>query len=335
MPTSQVVASLREQLTASLSLRVLNIPEPPNKRLESDTRVAVLFSGGLDCTVLARLSHDLLPPEHAIDLLNVAFENPRVAAQLHKEAKGAPVDVYEACPDRITGRKAFAELRKLCPERVFRFIGVSILNMAYGIAGADIVLQVNVPYAEMCAHRAQIVSLIYPHNTEMDLSIACALYFAARGQGSCSEGVDSEVTISRYTTPARVLISGLGADELFGGYGRHSVAFNKSGYPGLIDELKLDVNRLGKRNLGRDDRAMAHWSKEVRFPFLDERLVKWAIETPAWEKCDFDNAEGLSGVEAGKRVLRLLALELGMEQVAREKKRAVRINTRLDPPLHI
>ncbi|KAK2616387.1 hypothetical protein QQS21_000628 [Conoideocrella luteorostrata] len=68
---------------------------------------------------------------------------------------------------------------------------------------------------------------------------------------------------------------------------------------------------------------MAHWGKEVRFPYLDERLVRWAVETPAWETCDFANGEDISGVEAVKRVLRLLALELGMEGVTREKKRAV------------
>jgi asparagine synthetase B (glutamine-hydrolysing) len=161
----------------------------------------------------------------------------------------------------------------------------------------------------------------------MDLSIAYALYFAARGQGWCTESSSSNSHPSPYTSPARVLLSGLGADELFGGYSRHPSAFQQGGYAGLIDELLLDVGRLGKRNLGRDDRVMAHWGKEVRFPYLDERLVRWAIQTPAWEKCDFEHGEDVSGVEAGKRILRLVALGLGLPNVAKEKKRAVSITS--------
>jgi len=138
----------------------------------------------------------------------------------------------------------------------------------------------------------------------------------------------SESPPSLYTTPARVLLSGLGADELFGGYGRHGVAYNRQGYAGLIEELKLDVSRLGKRNLGRDDRVMAHWGREVRFPFLDERLVKWAIERPVWEKCDFENPGTDTLVEPAKRVLRLLVADMGMTVVAREAKRAVSLRDR-------
>lgn len=167
--------------------------------------------------------------------------------------------------------------------------------------------------------------MIHPHNTEMDLSIASALYFAARGQGLAQTGTDTQPL--PYTTTARVLLSGLGADELFGGYSRHGIAFQRHGYEGLIEELKLDVGRLGKRNLGRDDRAMSHWGREVRFPFLDESLVKWAIEMPVWEKCDFGNdPSGEKGVEAAKRILRLLAKDLGLEAVALEKKRAVSLS---------
>lgn len=181
--------------------------------------------------------------------------------------------------------------------------------------------QVNVPYEETSAHRAELIDLIYPHNTEMDLSIACALYFAARGKGMGQLASDSQA--EPYDTTARVLLSGLGADELFGGYVRHATAFTRSGYTGLIDELKLDVSRLGKRNLGRDDRVMSHWSREIRFPYLDESLVKWAIELPAWEKCDFDNQGSNCDYDPEKRVLRLLAGKLGMRSVAAEKKRAV------------
>lgn len=179
----------------------------------------------------------------------------------------------------------------------------------------------NVPYEETSAHRAELIDLIYPHNTEMDLSIACALYFAARGKGMGQLAVGSEA--EPYSTTARVLLSGLGADELFGGYVRHATAFTRSGYTGLIDELKLDVSRLGKRNLGRDDRVMSYWGREVRFPYLDESLVKWAIELPAWEKCDFDNQGTSCDYDPEKRVLRLLAGTLGMRSVAAEKKRAV------------
>ena len=119
------VQALRRQLSESLRLRVRNIPRPPvEDDTSDDTRVAVLFSGGLDCSVLTRLTHELLDDDCGIDLLNVAFENPRVVAQLEKEAPGIPINPYEVCPDRITGRKSFGDLQKLCPKRRFRFVAV-------------------------------------------------------------------------------------------------------------------------------------------------------------------------------------------------------------------
>ncbi|KAF4512483.1 hypothetical protein G6O67_001618 [Ophiocordyceps sinensis] len=301
---SHSVAQLRQKLEASLQPRVLHVPVPPQAS-PSDARIAVLFSGGLDCTVLARLTSHVLPADQAIDLISVAFENPRVAAQ-HPSASQA--DLYELCPDRVTSRRSFEELLQVCPKRTWRLVTV------------------NVSYSLASSHRSEVINLMYPHNTEMDLSIAYALYFAARGHGSCQESPGSED--GSYATTARVLLSGLGADELFGGYVRHATAFSRNGYSGLVEELKLDMSRLGKRNLGRDDRVMAHWEREVRFPYLDEALAKWAIESPVWDKCDFENQGHDEGVEPGKRVLRLLAEGLGMGVVAREKKRAIQFGAR-------
>ncbi|KAJ8128493.1 hypothetical protein O1611_g5140 [Lasiodiplodia mahajangana] len=309
--TSPSLPILRHRLIESLKPRVLDVPEPPSAGSDIDVRIAILFSGGLDCTVLARLAHELMPMSQGIDLINVAFQNPRQVALQAKQPHLQASDIYESCPDRATGRKAFSELQLSCPGRYWRFIAV------------------NVPFEEAMAHKAKVVSLIYPHDTEMDLSIAFALYFAARGTGDCYvDQIEWQPSPPVASTSARVLLSGLGADELFGGYSRHEAAFKMRGYSGLLDELELDVSRIGQRNLGRDDRIMAHWGREVRFPYLDEEFFRFAIGSPVWEKCDFENPFHPAVIDPAKRILRLLADQLDLPTTARQKKRAIQFGSR-------
>lgn len=316
---SKIINELAQKLQSSLAVRVQKVPCLPSA-VNIAPPVAILFSGGLDCTLLARLVHDLIPEEHDIDLLNVAFENPRAiraASSLAAQSTYPLASAYSICPDRVTGISSHAELLRVCPGRVWRFVSIDI------------------PYSETLAHRSDITKLMLPHNTEMDLSIACALYFAARGSGT----VHDQITSNRisYTTPARVLVSGLGADELFAGYIRHATAFDRRGYQGLVDEIDLDFKRLGKRNLGRDDRVISNWGREVRYPYLDEELVTWALKLPVWEKCGFRKPQRPEGedisrenlkLEPAKRTLRLLAWKLGMKGAAMEKKRAIQFGAR-------
>ncbi|GAA5960988.1 hypothetical protein JCM21900_001938 [Sporobolomyces salmonicolor] len=399
---SLALQSFLAALETSVRQRVLTVPSIPPAPA---ARIAILFSGGLDCTALAVILDRVLPEREAVDLINVAFENPRklkakedgpqkgrkgnkkgkskgrvidgevesmeieddevgrgVAAQAAAEA-GEPVDpsppahsstpapdstspspitapqdlsIYDV-PDRLTGRASWHELRRLRPNRRWNLV------------------EVNVPYEEMLEHRQKVVELMRPQNTVMDLSIAIAFYFAARGKGVLASD-SSSFTAARelYHSRARVLLSGLGADELLGGYARHRRAFQQplappplsatssplprsrspsfsevppsppENWPSLVRELQLDLDRLSTRNLGRDDRIVSSHGKEARYPFLAAHVVDFCANLPVWLKCDMRFGEGVGD----KMLLRVLARNLGLQGAASLPKRAIHFGAR-------
>ncbi|KAL8286907.1 hypothetical protein RQP46_003913 [Phenoliferia psychrophenolica] len=262
----ELEASVRKRVAIS-TVPAFALPTP---------RIAVLFSGGIDCTTVALLVDRVLPQGEAVDLINVAFENPR---------------------------------KRLRPARRWNLV------------------EVDVPYAEMLAHRPTVIDLMRPNRTVMDLSIAIAFYFAARGQGTIENPIPGGPPVP-YQSTARVLLSGLGADELLGGYARHRRAFDKlpgNDWAGLIAELQMDVDRLSHRNLGRDDRIISHWGKEARYPFLAGHVVDFCARTLINFKCDLRFGEGVGD----KLLLRLLAKSLGLDGASQLKKRAIHFGARL------
>ncbi|GAA6013581.1 hypothetical protein JCM10207_004781 [Rhodosporidiobolus poonsookiae] len=275
--TSQLALLLQSflaELERAVRARVSTVPPVPPP---PDARIGVLFSGGIDCTTIALVADRVMPEGEAIDLINVAFENPRKirakegangGKKAKKGGKGKerdddameldeaspapetpssmaedavevdPSDPTEAAgdasaasfpashpppppnstiydvPDRLTARASWDELKRLKPNRRWNLV------------------EVNVPYQEMLEHRQKVIDLMKPQRTVMDLSIAIAFYFAACGQGIRSQHGQTPLDglllppPEPYHSRARVLLSGLGADELLGGYARHRRAFN-------------------------------------------------------------------------------------------------------------
>lgn len=127
-----------------------------------------------------------------------------------------------------------------------------------------------------------------------------------------------------FQTSAKVLLSGLGADEVFGGYARYNTAAKRS-MQALQDEISLDLDRLWERNFGRDDRVISCNGKECRYPFLDKQVIATAGQIPIDFICDFTMHRGMGE----KRILRQIAKNMGLDLVQHFEKRAIQFGTKI------
>ncbi|XP_068920647.1 asparagine synthetase domain-containing protein 1 isoform X2 [Petaurus breviceps papuanus] len=207
-------------------------------------------------------------------------------------------------PDRLTGRAGLKELKAINPLRIWNFV------------------EINVSLEELQRMRQHRISqLIQPLDTVLDDSIGCAVWFASRGVGCAMK----EDEMKAYQSSAKVVLTGIGADEQLAGYSRHRTRFKTHGLEGLNKELEMELGRISSRNLGRDDRVIGDHGKEARFPFLDENVVSFLNSLSILEKADLTLPRGVGE----KLILRLAALELGLTASTVLPKRAMQFGSKI------
>ncbi|XP_039081491.1 asparagine synthetase domain-containing protein 1 isoform X1 [Hyaena hyaena] len=327
----EVVQQFIDVLSIAVKRRVLCLPRDENltpsevlKTGERKANVAVLFSGGIDSMIIATLADHHVPLDEPIDLLNVAFMTKEKtmltgfnkkrkkqknycelpSEESSKNAAAGDHGKQFSVPDRITGRAGLKELHAVNPSRIWNFV------------------EINVSLEELQEfRRTRICQLVQPLDTVLDDSIGCAVWFASRGTG----WLVTQDEVKSYQSSAKVVLTGIGADEQLAGYSRHRVRFQTHGLEGLNKEIEMELGRISSRNLGRDDRVIGDHGKEARFPFLDENVVSFLNSLPVWEKANLTLPRGIGE----KLILRLAAVELGLTTSAVLPKRAMQFGSRI------
>ncbi|XP_038705543.1 asparagine synthetase domain-containing protein C4F6.11c isoform X2 [Tripterygium wilfordii] len=292
VPAQKLLFVLRNSVVRRSSLHKIFQPAMYDSIQEGSVPVAVLFSGGLDSMILAALLDECLDPHYGIDLLNVSFDG-------------------EFAPDRISAKAGVEELQKIAPSRRWKLVNI------------------DVDLTKLTSEMKHIMSLINPANTYMDLNIGTALWLASSGDGwvneKLSDIVEENHRLVRYKSKARVVLVGSGADEQCAGYGRHKTKFRCGSWLRLHEEMKLDMQRIWRRNMGRDDRCIADHGKEARFPFLDEDVIRTLLDIPLWEIANLDQPSGIGD----KKILREVARLLGLHEASVLPKRAIQFGSRI------
>ena len=104
----------------------------------------------------------------------------------------------------------------------------------------------------------------------------------------------------------KVMFTGQGADELFGGYSWYTKVVEKEGYQKLREHMTEDLLLLYKETLEREDKiAMAH-SIEMREPFLDMEIIRASMHMNL--KLNVKSADDIFGKHVHRRVAQKLGI---------------------------
>ena len=191
-----------------------NLIKSVEKRVKGLNEIGILFSAGIDSTILAKIADDL---EIKTTLYSVGHED---------------------SPDLKFAKKTAHKM-----DFSLKLKKVSIADVEdYLMPVLDAIEEFNI----------------------MKIGVGMPAYMAAE---------------MAHEDDLKVMLSGQGADELFGGYNRYLEIYKNKG-EFAQEDLKEDILNLYHVNLQRDDAVTMANSVELRVPYLDLDIINTAINIP-------------------------------------------------------
>ncbi|BGP18654.1 hypothetical protein JCM10213v2_006720 [Rhodosporidiobolus nylandii] len=309
-----LIQSFLAELERAVHARVSTVPPVP---APPDARVAVLFSGGLDCTTVALVADRVLPAGEAIDLINVAFENPR--KQKAKEAEAGKAGGRKG----KKGGKGKGTGRAPQGDGEVGTDGAELRPFTPPIPSASPALPEVSPHPSASQALPTDFTAIHPLSPSTPPPPASGIYdvpdrLTARSSWEELKRLrpDRDWRLVEVDVPYAEMLE---HRQAVIGLMKPQKTVMDLNWCALLSELQLDLDRLPTRNLGRDDRIVSSHGKEARYPFLAGHVVDFLARQPVWLKADLRFAEGTGD----KMLLRLLAKQLGLREAAGLKKRAI------------
>lgn len=224
------------------------------KRVLDTNKVGLIFSGGVDSTILATLLKNI-SDNVFVKLYTVGVENSKDIECAQKVAKKLELPIET----------------RIIDENIVKNSLDPVL---------DAIEEPNI----------------------MKIGVGMTLYLATK--------MASEDGVS-------VTLAGQGADELFGGYYRYLTTYKDKGPNATEKSMIHDIEYGYDVNFERDDKIATFNGVDLRVPYLDEKLVNFALKIPVKYKIDSD--EDL----IRKQILRDLAIDLGIDkEIAERPKKA-------------
>jgi len=182
--------------------------------------------------------------------------------------------------------------------------GIEVTTYTAGVDGAA-----DIQYAEHFAQDLGLshkVKLLSQDDIETYIpKVAAAVEERDMVQIEAGVGVYAAVELAG-RDGIKVIFSGQGPDELWGGYSWYPQVIAKEGYEGLQQRMWGDMQRADIETLDRENRiALAHGVEKV-FPYIDTEIVKLAMSVSPYLKITSTQDR------VGKRPHREAAKKLGL-----------------------